>query len=268
MSNASFGMCVAGLSALSLLSSPAALANGASGATPDESEAAALRARVAELEARMENLQAVTGMGGTQSSWLDQEHDEEFRALMSESFADAQLHSSYLGAGAAEAGWDPKKGFYISSADGAFLLQYWACVQFRYIYNHLEEPGPTTDGDLDGFEMRRVCTGVRGNLFDEFTHYNIWGDFNRGDAGRFRLMEAWLEREFGKGWSARFGQIKDTGFLHEFTVAFRKPMAVERSLLTFRYGNGFSQGVQLRHRAEKMQAIFFYSDGANQQNST
>jgi hypothetical protein len=231
-------------------------------AAANDADNADLARRLAELEARdATNTEMIAGLRSevaslraqTGEDWLDEQRSEEVRALVQETLADADTRASLL-QGGMSAGWD--NGFFIASPDGNFRLQFGATIQVRFVYNHQDDG--VIDEDRWGFENRRTRLRFKGNIVDPSWMYFIQGDF--GLHGTFSLLDAWIDKDLGNGWTFRAGKFM-LPFSRESLVSHSKPLAVERTLITNYFSPGRSQGIELMYSAEQWKIMAAYSDG-------
>src|SRR5687768_4659856 len=111
------------LSALAL----AADATSVAYAQQSEPTVADLRSLVADLQDQVDNLKAQNDQ-----NWMTEKRAAEIRGLVQDVLADADTRASLLQSGAV-AGYD--KNFFISSADGNWLLKVTGQVQVRFNFN-------------------------------------------------------------------------------------------------------------------------------------
>lgn len=196
-------------------------------ATTESARIAALEAKIAQLEAN----QSKADLAIQQSKAID-------RAI-----ADADTKGRFLADGLTS-GWD--NGFLLGSTDGDYTLRPFIEFQFRNVTNYTDDTG---DGDNDfenGFEVRRLKFGARGNLFNkDFTYlFRITTDRSTGDLSP---DYAYGQYKFADDWAIRFGQYK-LNWTHEETTSDTKQLAAERSLLNQLVGGtqtSYVQGVSL-----------------------
>ena len=230
--------------------------------------------RLAELEARdTANAVMITSLRSeiaalktqTGEDWLNEQRSEEVRALVADVLADADTRASLLQNGM-NAGWD--NGFFIASTDGNFRLQLGATVKVRFVYNNQDgspdglndegEPDGTGDDDRWGFENRRTRLRFKGHIVDPSWMYFIQGDF--GLSGTFSLLDAWIDKDLGNGWTFRAGKFM-TPFTREPLVGHHKPLAVERSIMTHYFSPGRSQGIEFLYSADQWKFMAACTDG-------
>ncbi len=226
---------------------------------PVPSEVQQLRDRVAQLENKVSEMAAREG-----EQWLTEQRADEIRSVVQETLADADARASLADSGAT-AGWEKGKGFFISSADGNYLLKIGGQLQVRFVYNH-QNDSPTDDNSEYGFEIRRAKLFFSGNLFDPTWTYQLEMSASN-TSGTFSLGEnAWFQKDLGGGFALRAGQFKPW-LLREESVTSKKLLGVERSIVNLAFSWGTAQGVQGGYQAEQWRAFLAVVDGANTQNT-
>ncbi|GAB4547050.1 MAG: hypothetical protein Tsb0013_06480 [Phycisphaerales bacterium] len=169
--------------------------------------------------------------------------------------ADAQTRSSLMDTGVTVR---YASGFRMESADGA-SLRIGGRLQFRFASN-LE-----VDDDESGFQARRTRLDFRGTLPDELLSFRIQTDFGRGD-GVFDVVDAYVERDLGDGWSVRVGQWKPP-FEQEFNVSSRDLITVERSIVSNYFRIDRTQGVMLAYEGDRVRVFAMVNDGSDAANT-
>ncbi len=206
----------------------------------------ALQAKVAKIEAR-----EAANQQATVNSVLN----------------DAERRSQLLQSGGISAGYE--NGFFIQSANGAFKLQPNFQFQFRSVTNWADEAQDDGDANTEnGFEVRRMKFGIKGNAFSKDLKYDFRLAVNR-QGGSPVLDNAFVEYKFSDDWAVRAGQWKENVF-HEETVSSVRQMAVERSLVNEALGGGvtdFVQGVALVYSSDALRGEIAFTDGANSDNT-
>lgn len=248
----------------------AVVAFGADPGTDDlKKQIEALQAQVQKLEQKQE--QAVTA--------------REVDATVQRVIEDAEKRSQLLQMEGFTAGWND--GFKIQSADGNFVLQPYLGTQIRNVTT-FRDGNKNGDGDeiQNGFEIRRMKFGFRGNAFTPDLTYNFnWntsvGDFNPDDEGSTDsssledgtvfLENAYVQWFFSDDWAVKFGQWKDN-WSHEGTVSDFLQLAVDRSLMNQLIGSGqtdYIQGVSLIYapRDSKFRGEVAFIDGYSSANT-
>lgn len=242
-------------SRISILSAVAVVTAGflSSGARADDSaRIAALEAKIAQLEAN----QSKADIAIAQSAAIDR------------SIADAETKGRFMMADGFTSGWD--KGFVLGSADGTYTFKPFVEFQFRNITNYTDESSDGDDNFENGFEIRRLKFGVRGNLFNEdFTYlFRIQTDRSTGDLSP---DYAYAQYKFADDWAFRFGQFK-LNWTHEETTADTKQLAAERSLLNQLAGGtqtAYVQGVSLLYGSNDnpLRGELQFTDGDSSSNT-
>jgi hypothetical protein len=210
-----------------------------------------LRSTVADLQKQVDELKAANNQ-----DWLTEQRAAEIRGLVQEVMADADTRASLLQSGAV-AGRDGGF-FFIGSSDGNFLLRIAGQVQVRFVYN-MQDESPTDDTRY-GFEIRRAKFDFRGHIVDPSWQYYIEAEANRNGGGISLAENGWIQKDFGDGFKARFGQFKPM-FLREESVSSRRLQSVERSLINSQFTAGTAQGVQLEKSADQWRVFGAFIDG-------
>lgn len=212
---------------------------------------AELQRQVDELRQRIE----VLGVD-TERHWLAQRREAEVRGLVHDVLADADSRANLLADGLA-AGHDG--AFFIASPDGAFRLNFASLSQFRHVYNHQRSPPPGGDQHRSGFEVRRMQLIFSGHVIDPSWMYRVHGDFGRD--GTFSSLDLFIEKRLDNDMRIRAGQFRPRLLLEQVTSSGRL-LAAERSLINSRFGQGWTQGVQLAGPiGESARFTFTYHDG-------
>lgn len=215
-------------------------------------ELAALKARLAQLEAQQGKVDGVIAQSQAIDAAVLDASKRQFLML--------DGMSGYDG------------GFKIGSADGNYVLQPYAEFQFRNVTNY-SDGNDDFGGDDDiqnGFEVRRMKIGLKGNLVDKKLKYNFRFAFDR-DGGSAVLDYAYLTYELNDQMTVKAGQFKGNVFHEELTGDTRQ-LAAERSLLNQLLGGGqlnYVQGVALMwgDDASPLHAELAYIDGEGSQNT-
>lgn len=234
-----------------LASMTAAALAATGGASPPTGELsdAAVRARLAEVEARLARMEREQG-----DSWLSDARAAEVRSLIRDVVTDADSRASLL-QGGATAGWD--NGFFLASADGNFRLNFKGQVQFRYVFNSQDDAA--ADSTRAGFENRRTKLIFTGNVVDPTWVYKVQGNFDKS-GGSFILEDAYIAKVLGNGWMVVAGQLK-VPMLREFLVDDLQQLPVERSLVDAEFNAGRTQGVAIDYRGDWLHLTAGFTDG-------
>lgn len=221
------------------------------------SEVEELRSIVRDLQGQVDALKAQND-----DQWLTQKRADEIRGLVHDVLADADTRASLLQSGVV-AGWD--KGFFLSSADGNYLLRIGGQIQARYVYNWQDDEG-SADTNRSGFEMRRAKLILTGNVFDPSWSFDVQLAADRS-SGVVTLEDAgWIQKDFGNGLKFRVGQQKSP-FLREEVLSSRVLFAVERSLLNAFFTAGTVHGAQLSYEADRWRLYGQFNDGNRSANT-
>ena len=237
-------------------------------------ETAASEPTTEELMQQLESLQQKGSDLETRQDVAADELDQQaVDAAVSRVLDDAEKRSELLSLQGFTAGYN--RGFVLQSDDGAFRLNPYFMLQFRYVFNVAEgdgEPISGLDDDFerfdDGFEMRRVRFGAKGNAFTEKLEYKFQWTSDRS-GGDLVLDDAWIIYEFADNWAFRAGQWKDNVFLEE-NVSSSRQMGVDRSLVNELIAGGYTdrvQGASLIYADESIRTEVAFHDGANTDNT-
>ena len=202
-------------------------------------------------------------------NWLTEQRAEEVRELVQDVLADADTRSSLLGSGLM-AGWSD--GFFLASADGRFRLNIGALIQTRFLLDKLtgdEGPVQNEDSTRYGFENSTSRINFGGHVFND-TEFFLEMGFGRldphsisNDARVFgsRLYEAWIRQRFGDNIALKAGIFR-LPYTREFMVYEGLQLAVDRSLIDYRFGLGRSQGIQLDMAFGPVRSQVAYTNGS------
>jgi hypothetical protein len=214
----------------------------------------ALRAKIAELEASqrqtnllLDSLQGELDRVRAESSddWLSNERAEQIRGLVQDVLADADTRASLQGNGATS-GYN--KGFFIASADGNFKLTMNANMQFRFGWDHRDQPvGNPTETDLFGFTNQRTALIFKGHAFDPSITY--FTQFMWAPNYASSLLDGWIGKTLDGGWSVKAGKFR-VPFTREMLVNYTQQLAVDCSLMNYYLGIGRSQGLQATYQGD------------------
>ncbi|MGI9015186.1 MAG: porin [Phycisphaerales bacterium] len=219
---------------------------------PSEAE---LRARVAELEKKMADMDAAQ-----QDGRMTEARAAEVRAIVHDVLADADTRASLL-QGGMTAGWDRK--FFLASSDGNFKMNVEGQMQFRWVLNLQDEQAG--DSTRYGFENRRTKLNFNGHVFDPTWEYEVQGAFDR-DGGSFILETATITRDLGNDWYVKFGQFKP-GFMREELTSSKRQLAVERSLVNEEFNQDYTQGIEVGYAGEQFKIWGSFDDGFGSDNT-
>lgn len=214
-----------------------------------------LNHRVGDLEIEINNMRQ-----SQSDDWLTAQRADEIRSLVHDVIADADLRAN-LSQNGMTAGWD--KGFFLSSADGNFMLKLSGQIQSRYVYNN--QDNSPDDDDRAGFEMRRTKLNFKGNVIDPSIIYAIQLSAS-SNGGGLSVTTASIAKDFGNGWILRGGQFKPP-FLREELISSSRQLAADRSLVNEVFNQDRAQGVELAYSNEHFKAAFMFHDGFNSDNT-
>ncbi len=135
--------------------------------------------RLEGLKTRAEDLPSETPPAARQA---------EVRKIVAELMADAEFRDS-LFPSALSAGFDPKRGFFIDSADQAFSLNLKGYMQIRYTGINRQTDNPNRQGrqkrdDISAFEIERLFLTFFGHIHTPKLKYRIVVDGGFTSAGR------------------------------------------------------------------------------------
>ena len=159
--------------------------------------------------------------------------------------------------------------FSIADGSGNNRLNFGGTEQFRY---NLSSRSSDTQGDQNdmtlGFNMPVTRLRFWGNVWDKALTFKIQGDFggNGGDTGTFQLQDAWAQYAWDNGFSVKWGQFKLPVF-KEVNVEDEFQLAMDRSVTSQAFSQGYSQGIQAAYSADAFRIAGGFSDGLNTANT-
>ncbi len=246
------------------------LAGGSYADTAVEAQNEELRARIAELESRLGNVEAQSS-----DNWLTEQRATEIRSLVEDVLADADTRSSMLAQGMT-AGYDD--GAVIASADGNWLLRTNLLLQTRFVFSTMDTANNLAefDGTQWGFEVTRAKFSLTGNVISPEWFYRVDietspspnpdGFSGAGFADtRTGLLEAYAGYDFGNGWKAYGGQFK-APLLFEEMVEDQYQQAVDRSLVNYLYTGGYTQGIAVDYLGDQFHVVGSWNNGITSAN--
>jgi phosphate-selective porin OprO and OprP len=235
-----------------------ALGMGGSIAWAAEPTADELMKQIEQLQAKVQQLE-----NNQQQSLTARDVD----ATVEKVLRDADRRSQLLQMEGFTAGW--RDGFRIQSANGDFMINPYFQFQFRNVTNwrDFDDGG---DDLQNGFEVRRMKFGFRGNAFTPDLTYNFRWKTNQ-NGGDVILEEAQIQYFFTDDMAFMVGQFKDN-WTHEEGISSGKQLAVDRSMLNEILGGGLTdyvQGVALLFTPQDspFRAMITYHDGLNTDNT-
>ncbi|MEE2819141.1 MAG: hypothetical protein VX615_00875 [Planctomycetota bacterium] len=170
-------------------------------------------------------------------------------------------------------GWND--GFQMRSADGRFSLTLGGLVESRY-FARWQGLRPTGQGEQTydqwrySFGQPRTELNFQGHVHDKSLEYYLatgWGRFDptnltaNGNFMTFRLWEAWLKFRFTQDFSMKMGSF-ELPFTRESMVRTPYQLAVDKSLLDYRFGLGPTTGVEWTWSSPESRYKFMLSNGS------
>jgi hypothetical protein len=236
---------------------------GARAASTTQPTAAQMRAKLAALEARIDELQA-------------QQSGPSQAEIARRATADANQHSVLLSDTPFFMGYDPRIGFVIASPDHDFSFHPGVVLQFRYTVNNRNSIPQNQNGGIgvgddteNGFEVSRARFMVDGNVLSPLLTYFLQvGQDTTGSS--FGLIDAYAMYRVGQQspLAIKIGQYKDPAF-HEKNLLPSRLLGVDRSLLDGLIGGGQTdrvQGAMIVYDQGRTRAELGANDGYNGRN--
>lgn len=220
----------------------------------ETSELEQMRAEMAQMRAEMAQLKA-----DNQGDWMTDARRAEIEGLINQVMADANNRATLLQEGAL-AGIDEKGKIFLMSADGSFSTNLNGQIQFRYIWNNLNDRANESES---GFQMRRVKFGAKGKVGDGWS-YEIKLATNR-DSGVVDMEDAWITYKINDSLSMNAG-VKKLPFARQELISSSRQVAVDRGLSTEFFTLGRSEMIEFQYKATN-NVVFTgaISDGGNNQ---
>ncbi len=162
-----------------------------------------LEQMASEQNQRLEKLQADAEKLAYPSA--AQAREQEVRKIVSELLSDGEFRDS-LFPSALSAGYDPRRGFYVDSADKAFSLNIKGYMQVRYNLGARQTDNPNRQGfqrrdDINAFEIERLFLAFYGHIHDPKVKYRIVvdGGYTKGvEDGQWKTYYATVDYEYVK----------------------------------------------------------------------
>ena len=213
-----------------------------------QSELTALKARLAELEAKQND------------TWLNERRAEEVKSLVREVLSDADTRASLMANGMS-AGHDGK-GFFLASEDGSFLLKVGGQIQFRYIYNSRNLEGANVDENEFGFQLRKAKLFFNGHIGSPRILFSI--GLQADKATEVVLIDqAWFGYQVMDGVTVFGGENKGP-FLREELTSSKYLLTVDRSSVNEFFTLGRVQGIWAKIKMDdNTKLTVAITDGAN-----
>ena len=216
-------MNISKLTKVALVALFAGICTGVAGADTNEE----LQARLEAAEARIAELSA-----SDSDNWLNDRRAEETRKLVHDVLADADNRASFQGNGS------------------PVTVNVHGFVQTRFDYSG----GGDTDAN-HGFSVPRSRLILSGDIYD--FGYKVSGQWS--DGGDFELKDAYGTGQLG-GLDFQFGQFK-APFMKEVLVSRTDTLAADRSIVSYTFGQGRSQGIQFGKDFGALTLRGAYTDG-------
>ncbi len=235
----------------------------------------ALERRNSQLEQQVSDLQSASG-----EKWLTEERATEIRSIVTDVMADADARTS-LQSDQMTAGWND--GFFLSSADGRFGLKIGGMLQTRFIWSYIPNNGRPGVGSLDnksnrsGFDLGQteiwmyghafspdITFGIKMQASNENSIYLLDQNSNvvgGSSGGTLQILDAWVKFALDDAWSVKAGQFK-VPYSRETLVQQQYYMAVDRSVIDYHMGLGYSQGAELEYVDPEWRMRFAVNDGS------
>ena len=142
-------------------------------------------------------------------------------------------------------------------AEGDVTFKPTGFAQFRYLYN-----GGAELDTRQGFDVRKAVLGIEGTAYG--ADFVLSGEFSGAENG-FRLRDAYLSNDFGFA-TVKAGQFK-TAFMSEVNVSTVDTLIGDYSVISYTFGQGRSQGVELSREFGDFTLFGSYTDGFNSANT-
>ncbi|MHB1155325.1 MAG: porin [Phycisphaerales bacterium] len=214
-----------------------------------------------QLMAELKSLKTEVAQLRTQQgeNWMTERRAAEIKSLVRDVLADADTRASLMDS-AITAGHNGKN-FFLTSEDGKFLLNIAGQIQFRYIWNNVDEDS-STDDNMSGFQLRRTKLKFTGHISDPKIKYVVVLA-NERDTGTTYLEESKVSYKFDNGIEIAGGRFKGP-FLREELTSSSQQLTVERSVINEFFTTGFTEGVQLGYATDTWSVAAMFNDGQNQ----
>ncbi len=202
----------------------------------------------------------------------NEERSQVFTQIIQGVLDDADTRFNHQG-GHSMIGWND--GFQMRSADGRFSLTLGGFVKSRF-FTRWQGVRPTGSG-AQGYDQWRYSFGqpytelnFSGHVQDKALEYYLstgWGRFDptnltsNGNFMIFRLWEAWLKLRFTQDFSMKIGSF-ELPFTKESMVRHPYQLAVDKSLLDYRFGLGPTTGVEWTWSAPESRYKLMLSNGS------
>lgn len=220
-------------------------------ANAETTELEQMRAEMAQMRAEMAQLKA-----DSQGDWMSDVRRAEIEGMIADVFADAESRATLLQEGAL-AGIDEKGKVFLQSADGGFSMNINGQIQFRYIWNNLED---RVDESVSGFQVRRTKLGFKGTVGDGWGYY-VKLETNR-DTANISMADAYVTKKLNDSVTMKAG-AKKLPFARQELISSSRQVGVDRGLTTEFFTLGRSDMVEFTHKSDNLVLTAALSDGAN-----
>jgi hypothetical protein len=206
--------------------------------------------------------------------WMTEQRAEQIRGLVADVLSDADTRANLNGTGLM-AGWSD--GFFLSSADGRFLLNIGGLSQTRFMLNWRRpnsRTGPTAVANPDrwvyGFESTTNRLNLSGHLFGKDLSYRFEFGHGRLDPNGYsdndnffgaRVYEAWVRQRLTDQLALKVGVFR-APFTRETLVYEGRQLMVDRSSVDYRMGMGRVTGVELDYVDDEFRAMLSVNSGS------
>lgn len=225
----------------------AALASDAPAAPDVDRVLAELRAELAAIRSARE------------AEWADGARAEQVRAIARDVLADSATRTSFL-AGAAQAGYAPDRGFFVTDAGGSFSLGVTGFTQQRFVANFGTDAAQRTPYGADavwGFEVHRTQLFFAGTAIDPSITFLLGlqldpqpdpGDMpiartDPAEGGTLEINYLNVTKRLEGGWWLQAGNIFTPWDLESHLFCAANVQSGEYSVLNFLFGAGYTSGV-------------------------
>lgn len=204
-----------------------------------------------------------TGVALAQNANLDQS-----RAYQNELIADAGTRASLL-QGGPNGGATYAGTFSIADGSGNNRLNFGGTEIFRY---NLSSRSSSTQGDQNDFTIgfNAPVNRIRmwGNVWDKALTFKIQGNWGGASAEgqSFNLEDAYAMYTWDNGFSLKWGQFR-MPVTREWAVEDEFQQGADRSVTSYVFSPGYTQGVQMGYTADAFRFIVGSTDGINTGNT-
>lgn len=213
--------------------------------------------RIAELEAKVAELQALSGEND-----FSERRAEEVRGLINDVLADADTRASLLQQ-SGRAGYREGEGFVIGNDQNRLAIG--ALTQIRWQYNN-NDGDNVSDEHRAGFENPNTRIRLQGRLAGDWGYF-VQGNFARTTGGGFGLLDAYATYSYDENMTVKVGQFK-APLLREQLLSAGTQLAASRSLIHQTFTAGRTQGIALNYRDGMLNVTGSFNDGLGGANTS